>query len=111
MSVNYPLVTIPNRSWHDDPEVCEQAVSALESGHVLYIPELGFPFETNEQRFLEDDFLQLSSKNVSYDPSSGEVRGLKGTRGKADEDRAAIVRMMARYAEFCRDLCASLMGH
>jgi hypothetical protein len=52
----------------------------------------------------------LSSKNVSYDPSTNEVRGLRSTGGATDEDRVALGRMMARYARFCRDLCASLLG-
>ncbi len=110
MSAMDPLVTIRNSSWRNDREVREVAVSALESGRLLYIPDLGFPFEADEQRFLENDFLQLSSKNVSFDPSSDEVRGLKGTRGEANQDRAAVGRMMARYAKFSRDLCASLLG-
>lgn len=110
MNDTYPIVTMRNSTWRTDPQVREEAISALESGRVLYIPDLGFPFEPGEQRFLEDDFLQLSSKNVSYDPSTDEVRGLRGSRGEADEDRAAVGRLMARYAKFCRELCESLLG-
>jgi len=105
-----PLVTIRNASWRDDPDAREEAVSALESGRVVYIPDLGFPVEDREKRFFADDFLRLSSKNVSYDASTNEVRGLKRTQGAGDEQRAALGRMMARYAQLCRDLCASLLG-
>jgi hypothetical protein len=105
-----PLVMIRKESWRDDSEEREEAVSALESGRVLYIPDLGFSVEEQEKRFFEDDSLHLSSKNVSYDPSTNEVRGLKSTGGGIDEDRIAIGRMMARYAQFSRDLCASLLG-
>ncbi len=105
-----PLATIGNASWLDDPDERDQAVSALESGRVLYIPDLSFPVEEQETRFFEDDLLHLSSKNVSYDPSTNEVRGLGSTGGVTDEDRAALGRMMARYAQFCQDLCASLLG-
>ncbi len=105
-----PLARIGNASWLDDPDGCEEAVSALESGRVLYIPDLSFPVEEQETRFFEDDLLHLSSKNVSYDPSTNAVRGLESTGGTTDEDRAALGRMMARYAQFCRDLCASLLG-
>ncbi len=106
----YPLVTIRNTSWRDDPEVREKAVLALESGRVLYIPDLGFPIEEQDKRYFDDDFLHLSSKNVSYDPSTNEVQGLKSTQGESDEDKVALGRMMARYAQFCRVLCASLLG-
>ena len=92
------LVTIRNASWRDVSDAREQAVSALESGGVLYVPDLGFPVEDRESRFFDDDFLHLSSKNVSYDLSTNEVRGLKSTEGTGDEDRAALGRMMARYA-------------
>lgn len=105
-----PIVTIQNGSWVDRPDVREEAVSALESGRVLYMPDLGFPIETNENQFFADDFLQLSSKNVSYDPSTNEIRGLKSRKDASGEDRAAIGRMMARYAQFCRELCVSLLG-
>jgi hypothetical protein len=105
-----PIVTIQNGSWVDQPDVREEAVSALESGRVLYIPDLGFPIETNENQFFADDFLKLSSKNVSYDPSTNEIRGLKSRNDASGEERAAIGRMMARYAQFCRELCVSLLG-
>ena len=85
-----PIVTIQNASWVGRPDVCEEAVSALESGRVLYIPNLGFPIEPNEKAFLADDFLQLSSKNVSYDPSTNEVRGLKSSKDADEEVRAAL---------------------
>ncbi|MEE9267135.1 MAG: Kdo hydroxylase family protein, partial [Gammaproteobacteria bacterium] len=105
-----PLARIGNASWLDDPDGREEAVSALESGRVLYIPDLSFPVEEQETRFFEDDLLHLSSKNVSYDPSTNAVRGLESTGGATDEDRAALGHMMARYAQFCQDLCASLLG-
>ena len=105
-----PLVTIRNASLRDDAEAREEAVLALESGNVLYIPDLGFSIEQGEKRFFDDDYLQLSSKNASYDPSTGEVRGLKGTRDGDGAAKAAIGRMMARYAQFSRDLCGSLLG-
>ena len=82
------LVTIPNASWRDDSDIREQAVSALESGGVLYIPDLGFPIEESEKPIFDDGYLQLSSKNLSYDPSTGEVRGLKSTRGADDAEKA-----------------------
>jgi hypothetical protein len=85
----------------------EEAVSALESGGVLYIPDLHFPTEEAEKPFFVDGNLQLSSKNVSYDPSTGEVRGLKSA---GDGEMAALRQMMARYAQFSRDLCGSLLG-
>jgi 3-deoxy-D-manno-oct-2-ulosonic acid (Kdo) hydroxylase len=105
-----PLVTLRGSDWRDDPQVRGEAVSALESGLVLYFPNLGFPIEVQEKSFFDDGFLQLGSKNVSYDPATNEIRGLKKTAEIAGEDRIALGRMMARFARFCRDLCVTLMG-
>ena len=110
MNVGNPLVTLQGSTWREDRATRDEAVSALESGRVLYFPELGFPIEAHEKPFFEDGFLQLSSKNVSYDPTTNEVRGLKQTAEVTDERRIDLGRMMARYAHFCRDLCAALMG-
>lgn len=110
MSTAEPIVTISKDAWHDEPEACSEALSALESGHVIYVPDLGFEFEADEKRFLEEGFLRLSSKNVSYDPTTGEVRGLKSTGGSTGGDRADLGRLLARYAEFSRHLCVLLLG-
>ena len=110
MNVSNPLVTLQGSAWRADRDTRDEAVSALESGRVLYFPELGFPVEEHEKLFFEDGFLQLSSKNVSYDPATNEIRGLKKTAGITDERRIALGRMMARYAQFCSDLCGALMG-
>jgi len=105
-----PVVTIQNASLRGDSDAREEAVSALESGRVLYIPDLSFPVQEGERRFFDDGYLQLSSKNVSYDPCTGEVRGLKSTQDGGATEKAAIGQMMARYAQFSRDLCGSLLG-
>jgi hypothetical protein len=104
------IVTIGNTSWVDHPDVREEAISALESGSVLYIPDLAFPIESYEKLFFDDGFLKMSSKNVSYDPNTNEVRGLKRSQDESEVERAALGRMMARYARFCGELCASLLG-
>jgi hypothetical protein len=105
-----PIVTLKKADWRDDPAARAEAVSALESGSVLYIPDLGFPTETDEERFFRDADLQLKSKNVSYDPSTNQLRGLKSTGEAIDQDRNVLGRMMQRYSRFSRDLCASLLG-
>lgn len=110
MSAMNPIVRLQGSAWRDDPSIRDQAVSALESGRVIYIPDLEFPIEVQEKPFFEDGMLQLSSKNVSYDPATNEVRGLKKTVETSDGARLILSRMMARYAQFCRDLCVTLMG-
>ncbi len=105
-----PIVTLKKAEWRDDPAARAEAVSALESGSVLSIPDQGFPIETDEERFFRDRDLQLKSKNVSFDPATNQVRGLKSTGETMDEDRKVLGRMLQRYARFSRDLCASCLG-
>ena len=110
MSAESPLVTIDNDSWRDDSRIRDEAVSALESGRVLYIPDLGFPIEAQEKQFFADAFFRLSAKNISFDPTTREIRGLKKSAQTTEQEIALLAGMMARYARFSRSLCESLMG-
>lgn len=82
----------------------------LESGSILYIPDLGFPIKDEERTFFDDDFLHLSSKNVSYDPTTRVVRGLKSKHPATDTEKVTLGEMMARYARFGEELFADLLG-
>src|SRR5512146_3444701 len=52
----------------------EQALHHLEAGHVLYFPRLACPVE-HIQPFLDTEGTSGHSKNVSFDPSTGKIRG------------------------------------
>jgi hypothetical protein len=104
------ITTIENGSWAGDPAAPGRFVEALESGSVLYIPDLGFPIEEGERRFFESDFEHMNSKNVSWDPATGGVRGLKSSHPESNAEIASLGTMMARFAKFGEDLLASLLG-
>lgn len=82
----------------------------LESGSVVYIPDLGFPTKEEERAFFEPDFLRLNSKNVSWDPMTNAVRGLKSSHSASDAELAVLGAMMARFARFGEELFTSLLG-
>ena len=88
-----PTTTIRNASWAGDPGASERIIDMLESGSVVYIPDLGFPIEDEERMFFGDEFLHLSSKNVSYDPSTRAVRGLKSSDPGTDSEKVALGEM------------------
>lgn len=98
--------TIPLGSWnvHPPPEVAEPATLGLEHGCVLYLPNLSFPVERDEAALFSPAILS-SSKNASYDPSTGRVGGttLKG----ADRDR--LQRLMARFSSAASGLVDRLL--
>ena len=60
--------------------------------------------------FFESDFEHMNSKNVSWDPATDAVRGLKSTHPASDAEIASLGAMMARFARFGEDLFSSLLG-
>jgi hypothetical protein len=71
-----------------------EAIEALESGEVLYLPDLPFPLAPDEQRLLTPALSDGKSKNISLDPAGT----LKNTASSPGE-HALLQGMMQRYAE------------
>jgi hypothetical protein len=92
--------------WTDpvSPSVQDAATEALESGSVLFLPNLRFELNDNEREFLTPSIVG-KSKNVSYDPSSGKVGGTNVAAMKVHELRA----LLDRYAAATRKLVESLL--
>jgi 3-deoxy-D-manno-oct-2-ulosonic acid (Kdo) hydroxylase len=100
------LETFDIKSWQGPfaPEVVSKAGDVLETGKLLYAPELPFELTTGERRFLSPDYLDGKSKNVSYRPGSG---ALKGTRCRGTE-RDELLDMLKRYYTRSSDLLKGL---
>jgi hypothetical protein len=86
------------------PEIVAKAADALETGKVLYAPQLPFELSQAERRFLSPDCLDGKSKNVSFRPSSGVLRGTS-CRGP---ERNELVAMLQRYYNRASDLLQAL---
>ncbi len=70
------------------------AVFALEQGEVVTLPKLAFRLQDGEETLLDPGLCNGRSKNISFDPSSGRIGGLK-----ADDLRALLVkRLMERFS-------------
>jgi hypothetical protein len=94
----YMLFTIAGQSIPNASS--EEAVSALEKGSIIFLPELNFPF-TPEEQILYADKLLSNRKNVSYDVRMDEIHGIQA--------HAIIAkRMMSRYARFAQKLVENL---
>jgi hypothetical protein len=88
------------------PAVQQLATTALEAGHVIYMPGLPFTLAPQEQRLLRPD-LGGSGKNISYDPRSERLRGCE-----ADPETLALMEgVMARYAAHSLALVKGLFPH
>ena len=101
-----PLIEVGMRSWDAAlaPDEQAAAISAVESGTVLFFPRLAFVLEPQERRFLSADRSDGKAKNISLDPANG---GLAGARGPT-ADLAEMGRMISRFADCAHELIAAL---
>src|ERR1035441_4008804 len=86
------------------PEIVAKAADALETGKLLYAPQLPFELLEDERQFLSPECLDGKSKNVSFRPDSGVM---KGTRCQGVE-RDRLLNMLQRYYTLASDLLDGL---
>lgn len=80
----------------------ETLARTLEAGGVLVLPRLPFMLEPDETRFLDPRWSDGRAKNISLDGTT-----IKGASGTAD-DKAALARMIGRFAANASGLIAAL---
>ncbi len=89
------IVSIPIAVW-DQPGSAsdrETALRALESGNVLYFPQLRFPVDDAERALLSPA-VAANRKNVSFDAARGRLRGSSA----GDAELQLLQGMMQRFA-------------
>jgi hypothetical protein len=98
------IVALDVASWKPALAADQQdvAIRTLEGGGVVTLPQLAFPLNADEQRFLSPRWSDVRSKNISFDGGR-----LKGARGSTDE-LAAMSRMVARFAADASALVTAL---
>lgn len=102
------IVRLPIDTWDPQcsPEDQAAAITALESGNVLLLPQLDFPLRDNERDFY---FLstgtEVKGKNISLSPGDDNVRG-----STADVAELGVLRgMMVRFSNMSRGLVQRLL--
>ena len=95
------LSTLAHASWADPapPTLAADATVALESGSVLFLPNLRFGVDRDEQAIFSPSIL-ASSKNTSFDPVTGRVGGTR----LAGDEQAHLARIMARFSDSAHTL-------
>jgi hypothetical protein len=83
-----------------DPEIRARAQKALESGAVLYFPNLAFRLGNEEQEFLDGRLTDGKAKNISLDHTSGKLQGTSAGGERAQRLSAMIGRFGAGATEF-----------
>lgn len=102
------IVNIPVESWDQQcsTSVQEDAVRTLEEGGVLIFPQLSFAIEDGESQFVSPTILG-KSKNVSFDISTGQLRG----SSVSEAERRLLQAMLQRFAIYSNDLLCNLLPH
>jgi hypothetical protein len=81
-------------AWPPRPSDQADALFALEQGEVVHLPKLAFALHDGEESLLDPLLCDGRSKNISFDPATGRMGGLK-----ADDLRALLVqRLMERFS-------------
>ncbi len=100
------IIGLPIKSWNQgcSQATQEHALHVLEEGGVLFFPQLGFLMEEAEGRFLSPAIVG-KSKNVSFDISTGKLRG-----SRVGEVEIKLLKdMMQRFATCSNDLLFNLL--
>jgi hypothetical protein len=93
------IETIEISEWagpFEDP-LRDRAVASLEGGAVLAFPQLPFALDPTETEIVRSAASDVSSKNISLDPATGECRGT-ALEGVARERLAALMERFAQSA-------------
>jgi len=86
-------------------EIVAKAGNALEAGKLLYAQPLPFELTDAERRFLSPDCLDGKSKNVSFRPDSGALKGTRYEGTARDGLRVMLQRYYDRASDLLRALC------
>ena len=96
------VLTLPLRQWA--AAEASSAVSELEQGKVLFLPELAFTLSEQEMPLLDPALVDPKRKNISYQPLSGKLTGVAVV-----ERRQQVQQLLERYYQSCRQLIAGLL--
>ena len=77
-----------------EPALSDTAIQALETGKIIYLPQLRFEIEADERKHIYRDWSDGGSKNISYEASVDLLKGV----AEQDIDTTVLKRIMARFA-------------
>ena len=100
------LETLPITAWHGpfDPALRHRALTALEHGKVLVLPDLPFQIPPDEADLLRPGVAGAERKNVSLDPRTGRLGNTALEAGEAGRLTAMVRRFADHAAQLVTDL-------
>lgn len=91
-------------------EETKQAISSLESGKVIYLPNYPFTRQKDDAQLLSDKLLDGSHKNISFDYSRKKLGAFNALPDVANS-KEALQQFMQRFAEFAKELVNQVCPH
>jgi hypothetical protein len=88
-----------------------RALSSLEHGKVLYFPDLSFEVSENRGLLFDPLLADRKTKNISYNPGTGAVKGTIAAEPERLHLQAMIAAFSAAVARFVSELLPSYAGH
>jgi len=104
MSPCEKLIYLPNKDWVATSSVDEAALTGIEAGRTLFLPELRFRTEPQETVLFTPAILG-GAKNASFDPASRRLGGVTTSRRDADLLRG----MLDRFSDAAASLLVALL--
>lgn len=104
------LKSFPARQWNEHvPDSTQQvAVNSLESGSILFFPELAFRLHSDELQFLTPDYADPATKNISFDRRQNRLWGVQNLN---DTQHAQLKAMLERFSCDAFNLIKELLPH
>ncbi|KTC66195.1 hypothetical protein Lade_0853 [Legionella adelaidensis] len=106
--MNSRLYTIPGNCLNSlETPLITNAHFSLESGQVIFFPELSFTLLPEEKNFYTDLRLDGKHKNISYDRRKDKLGGIT----KDSSNIVPLKAFMQRFSLFARDLVETTLPH
>ncbi|MBI0326121.1 Kdo hydroxylase family protein [Burkholderia plantarii] len=88
------ILEIASADWHGEQLAVprEQLLAALETGRVLYFPNLRFAIDGGEEALLDPALADPKRKNISLAPDGSAVAGVRGDAVTQSAVRALVAR-------------------
>jgi hypothetical protein len=103
------LVELQNNEWIPpiSTELKTYALTSLENGSILYLPNLAFQLLPHEEEFLSPNYVDPKVKNISFEPHSGVLRCAKCSSEKYQALKNMLQRFSDNAEQFIRKLFPS----
>lgn len=104
------LQTFLTQDWNEGLSTTtqQQAIEHLESGHILYFPNLAFAIKENEKYLLSPEHADPHAKNISYLSPKQQLWGVQRLN---DDQRLQLKSMLERFSQAALAFIQQLLPH